>query len=238
MPQHLAGVAQAHERTLLVSGTQVPAGAGDEHPHRALYRSLGFELANTEITRHLHLPVADDLLNRLADEALPHYQDAYTIELHTGGIPDDLLPSYCAASNRLSTDAPSGSVDFEEMSLTPEVYRSYVELDQRLGTVRLTALALTADREVAAYSDLALPASNPDRAHQWGTLVTAPHRGHRLGTAVKVANLRALQQAHSERTLVITQNAETNRYMVSINVALGFEIVELAEMVKLVETSL
>ena len=93
-------------------------------------------------------------------------------------------------------------------------------------------MALTADREVAAYTDLQLPASNPDRAHQWGTLVTAPHRGHRLGTAVKVANLQELQRSYPERRIVVTENAETNGYMVSINVALGFEIVEVQEMVK------
>ena len=209
-----------------------PRGAGDDHPYRAFYRSLGFELANTEIVRHLQLPVADDLLTGLLDDAQAHYQDAYTLEIHTDGVPDDLLPSYCAANNKLTTDAPSGSVDFEEMSLTPEVYRSQLEVNRRLGAVRITALALTADREVAAYTDLHLPASNPDRAHQWGTLVTAPHRGHRLGTAVKVANLQELQRTHPERKIVVTDNAETNRYMVSINEALGFEIVELSEMVK------
>ena len=55
-----------------------------------------------------------------------------------------------------------------------------------------------------------------------GTLVRRDHRGHRLGTAVKIANLRALQQARPEATEVKTQNAETNAWMVGINVRLGF----------------
>jgi GNAT superfamily N-acetyltransferase/predicted GNAT family N-acyltransferase len=233
--RHLFDYAAEHGRTLLLAETSVPAEAGDDHAHRAFYRSLGFELANTEIVRHLQLPVADDLLTRLLDDAKPHFQDAYTIETYTDGIPDDLLPSYCAANNRLVTDAPTGSIEFEEMSLTPELYKSYLEVDRRLNTIRITALGLTADRDVAAYTDLHLPASNPDRAHQWGTLVTAEHRGHRLGTAVKVANLQELQRSHPDRRIVGTQNAENNSYMVSINVALGFEVVELAEMVKQTE---
>ena len=232
MMQFLFDHAAENGRTQVLGETNVPAGADDDHPHRAFYRSVGFELANTEIVRHLKLPVADDLLIRLLDDAKPHYQDAYTIETYTDGIPDDLQASYCAASNRLSTDAPTGSIDFEENSLTPELYKSYLEIDRKLNTVRITALALTADRQVAAFTDLQLPASNPERAYQWGTLVTGPHRGHRLGTAVKVANLQELQRSHPERRIVGTQNAEDNPYMVSINVALGFEIVEVSEMLK------
>ena len=233
--RHLSAYAAEHSRTLLLGGITVPPGAPDDHPHRAFYRSLGFEFVITEIVRHLRLPVADEVLTSLLDDAKSHYQDAYTIETYVDGVPDELLESYCAANNKLTTDAPSGSVDFEETSLTPEVYRSYLEVNRKLGAVRITALALTADREVAAYTDLHLPASNPDRAHQWGTLVTAAHRGHRLGTAVKVANLQELQRSYPERRIVDTQNAETNAYMVAINVALGFEIVEVSETVKRVD---
>jgi hypothetical protein len=61
------------------------------------------------------------------------------------------------------------------------------------------------------------------RAHQMGTLVRRDHRGHRLGTAVKVANLRALQRNRLDVTAVHTQNAESNPWMVAINQSLGFE---------------
>jgi hypothetical protein len=62
-------------------------------------------------------------------------------------------------------------------------------------------------------------------AHQWGTLVGRDHRGHRLGAAVKVANLRALQRARPDVTVIQTENAETNAFMVSINERLGFQVV-------------
>ena len=229
---HLFDFADDHRRTLLLAQISLPSDAGDDHPYRAFARSLGLELVLTEIVRHLRLPVADALLTSLLDDAKPHYREGYTVETHIDGVPDELLESYCAAHNKLSTDAPSGSVEFEEMSLTPDLYRSNQEVNRRLGSVQITAVALTADREVAAYTVLHLPGSSPDRAFQGGTLVTAAHRGHRLGTAVKVANLQALQQSHPERRIVVTDNADTNRYMVSINEALGFEIVELADVVK------
>ena len=49
---------------------------------------------------------------------------------------------------------------------------------------------------------------------------------------MKVANLQELQRSHPERRIVVTDNADTNRHMVSINEALGFEIVEFADVVK------
>ena len=54
------------------------------------------------------------------------------------------------------------------------------------------------------------------------------HRGHELGLATKAVNLRAVQAARPDLTLVTTQNAETNDYMVSINERMGFRPVEVA----------
>ncbi len=59
------------------------------------------------------------------------------------------------------------------------------------------------------------------------------HRGHRLGLATKAVNLRAVQAARGDLTLVITQNAEANDYMVAINDKMGFHPIEVsAEFVK------
>ena len=49
----------------------------------------------------------------------------------------------------------------------------------------------------------------------------------RLGMAVKLENLGRLQADHPERRRVVTGNDGTNSWMVSINEALGFRIVEL-----------
>ena len=87
-----------------------------------------------------------------------------------------------------------------------------------------------------AYTDLVLPSGAPSKVWQWGTLVDREHRGHRLGMAVKVANLRELQRAHPERETVGTGNDATNSYMVGINVELGFRVVELARMYRKVLT--
>lgn len=59
--------------------------------------------------------------------------------------------------------------------------------------------------------------------HRPGRRGRGDHRGHRLGLAVKVANLRQLGPSHS---CVTTWNAAANRPMIAINEALGFQVIE------------
>ena len=77
-------------------------------------------------------------------------------------------------------------------------------------------------REKGVYSELVRPRYDPGRAYQWGTLVRPEHRGHRLGIAVKVANLRLLQRERPDLGQVITWNAEVNSHMIGVNEAMGF----------------
>ena len=75
---------------------------------------------------------------------------------------------------------------------------------------------------MVAYTDIAVTVHESERAYQWGTLVRTDHRGHRLGLAVKVANLRLLQETHPQITTVVTFNADVNAPMVAVNERLGF----------------
>ena len=86
---------------------------------------------------------------------------------------------------------------------------------------------------MVSYTDLILPPVPSPDVRQWGTLVDHSHRGHRLGMAVKIRNLQQLAGVDSDRVRVLTCNTETNDYMVDINVALGFEAVEVCPMLEL-----
>ena len=201
----------------------------ETHGHRRFAEKHGFQLVNTEVVRVLGLPVAGDLLEQLAREAAT-YHGGYRIETFTSGIPERYLESYCEVHNQLATDAPSGDVDFEEESMTPEAFRQTEKRMRATGQTRVSTVALTSDDRVVAYTDLVVKADPSQRVQQWGTLVDRRHRGHRLGTAVKAANLIVLQDMFPDRSEVVTSNAEVNQNMVDINDRLGFEPVAVLPM--------
>ena len=94
--------------------------------------------------------------------------------------------------------------------------------------VAYETLAFTPDRHVVAQSTLAMSLEENPTVYQWGTFVHREHRGHKLGLATKAVNLRAVQKARDDLRLVVTQNAETNDYMVAINERMGFLPIEIA----------
>ena len=219
--------ARANGRVEIIGDVLVPQDEPD-HPYRRFAQKQGFELSNTEIIRHLDLPVADDLLARLEAEARPRWEGSYRLETHVGGVPEPLRESLCGVMNQLAVDAPTGDIEFEAESLDPVRYQQQLDVERQQGRVRLTTVAIDSESgDVVAYTDLMLPAGAPHGVWQWGTLVHREHRGHRLGMAVKIENLRRLQADHPARKRVTTGNDDTNAYMVSINEQLGFRIVEL-----------
>ncbi len=206
-------------RTQLLGGAGIPFEERDSSPIVAWARAHGFSVANTEIQRNLDLPVAEDLLAEIEREARER-SAGYDIRSFVGPLPDDVLASYADLSNLFMLEAPMGDVDVEAGRSTPESLREHDESIVAMGRTRFSTLALQ-DGVVVAHTDLGT-ATGDEEAHQWGTLVHPDHRGHRLGAAVKVANLRNLMAAESGTKRVVTTNAETNAWMVAINERLGF----------------
>jgi|GEM_PF-409671 len=219
-------------RTIMVTESAYPFDRRQDHPYRRFAEANGFTVAIDEIRRSLPLPVDPALLRTLATQAAPHHA-AYRIESFGDDLPAELLASYCALGNQLGVDAPTGDLDFEPESMTPQLWLERIAEDKDLGRTRLTTLAIEGTGNVVAYSDLILPPVPSHDVWQWGTLVHRDHRGHRLGTAVKVANLEQLATADPARARVLTCNAETNRHMVDINERLGFVAIEVCPMLEL-----
>jgi len=214
-------------RSLILAGSTLPFDDREKHAYRRFAEACGYELFNFEIVRHLTLPVPDEQIQVWIDEAAPRHE-GYTIETFVGAVPDDLVESLCLLIGQLVVDAPTGTVDFEEEKLTPERYAEMVATTDAMGRARYETVALTPDREVVAQSTLALSLDESTKVYQWGTFVHREHRGHRLGLATKAVNLRAVQAARDDLTLVVTQNGETNDYMVAINERMGFRPIEVA----------
>ena len=67
---------------------------------------------------------------------------------------------------------------------------------------------------------------NPTAVSQDDTFVRSAHRGHRLGVALKLANLAIVARDYPDRQVVHTWTAEVNGPMQGINEMFGFRKVE------------
>jgi len=212
-------------RSTVLAETHVPDGAHDGHPHVRFAERHGFSYANTEVRRILELPVDPALLDSLVASSAGRHE-GYRVESYAGELPEALRQSYCDCWNQLAVDAPTGEIDFEEESLTPESYAEELGRMHAQGRTMLHTVAVSPAGEVVAYNDLVVSADDPHEVMQWGTLVRREHRGHRLGMAVKARGLQELVRVAPEARRVQTCNAEQNHHMVGVNVELGFRRVE------------
>jgi len=198
-----------------------PDGAGTSGVEFGKVHGYVFGLG--DVQREVVLPVDEAVLDELEAEAAVRAGD---YELRTWSGPftdDDLLLSYLELSSKLITEAPTGELDYEDEAVDVEAHRIHEATVAKQERVKFTTVALAPDGSVAAFTDLMAPTHQTTHVYQWGTLADRKHRGHRLGLAVKVANLRALQATgqYDGRRLV-TWNAEVNDHMIGINARMGF----------------
>lgn len=219
------GRARAESRTLLLTDSKIPPGQRETHPYSRFAEAAGFEYSNVEVVRHLAIPIADEQLQAWTDKAAERHE-GYTVETYVDEFPDELAESLCLLMGQLAVDAPTGLVDFEEEDFNVDRLRERYATAAAMGRSIYETVALSPDGVVAAQSTLAVAKGQEPDVFQWGTFVHREHRGHRLGLAVKAANIRAMQAAHPEKRRITTQNAEQNDFMVNINKEIGFVAVE------------
>lgn len=186
------------------------------------FLSRGFVLEQVELYSVLDLSEATPATLDRARAAAGGRPAAYRTRTWQGSTPPELRAGMAHLRNRMSTDTPTGGIDYgEEHWDEAEV----VALDERhaaLGTVRLTTVALDPSGAPVAYTELHHDPAVPASATQDDTLVHAGHRGHGLGLWVKAVNLLALREAVPTVRRVHTWNAAENRHMLAINAGLGF----------------
>jgi GNAT superfamily N-acetyltransferase len=226
---HLEARAAEHGRTRYDAEAQWPYdgpvdGAGT--PGVEFARRHGYAFGLGDVQRALDLPVPIALLDDLVAETAPHHT-AYRLESWTGAVPDRLVESWLAVAATLNSEAPSGGLELEDESVDVDAFRDSEGLNDAQGRTLWHTVALAVDElgvdQVVAYTVLVLPTHDRDFAYQWGTLVRRDHRGHRLGVAVKAANLLAFQAgAEVAGRRLVTWNAEVNEHMIGINERLGF----------------
>ena len=140
-----------------------------------------------------------------------------------GEVPPRWATGVAVLKQSMSTDAPSGGLIIPETSWDAD--RVHAEYARFSSTNRLFLGIVVHEPtgKVVALNELSASREWPDAMiHQWDTIVLPEHRGHRLGTLVKAANLEAVHVALPQAPAVHTFNAAENHHMLAVNETLGF----------------
>ncbi len=209
----------------LVTGRRYDQPADIVTPGEAFAAHFGLTMRQREVQRTLSLPAPTERLDALAREAALRHAD-YRLERWVNRCPDQYVEAYCALKTAMVDEMPTGDMEIETEQWDAERLRDFEESYLAQDRTRYVYVAIAPDGSIAAHTELVVPKHDPEVVYQWDTLVLPAHRGHRLGLALKVANLAWVQAEHPERKAVRTWNAESNAAMIAVNEAMGFVPVE------------
>jgi GNAT superfamily N-acetyltransferase len=183
----------------------------------------GYALGQAERYSVLRLPVDPDLLDRLHADAAAAAGTDYRLHTWRDRVPDEWVDQVAHLEARMSTDAPSGDLDIEATAWDGDRIRTWeAQVAASNHGYVMVAAEHAPTRTLAAFTVVRFPVEHEEVVFQDDTLVLAEHRGHRLGMLIKAEQLRTLPSVRPHAARVHTWNAEENRYMLAINVALGF----------------
>lgn len=208
-----------------VSGRRYDQPDGTVLPGEAFAARFGLTLRQSDLQRRLSLPAPTERLEALAAQAAPKHQD-YRLVRWIDRCPDEYVEPYCRLKSAMVDEMPTGELELEAEAWNEARLRDTEAHQEEQARRRYLYAAVAPDGDMAGHTELVVPTHDPNVIYQWDTLVLPAHRGHRLGLALKVANLAWVQAEHPERESVRTWNADTNGPMIAVNDALGFEPVE------------
>ena len=197
------------------------APALDDDVREARARRLGLGLGIEERCSRLRMPDLDDgLVDRWIAEGNAR-TDGYRIVRIGARCPDELVGAYLEATVAMD-DMPTDALEWKVAPTDEELLRTNEDDWQRKGFTVVRCLALAPDGRGAGMTQLFVNGHRPVLAHQGDTGVAAAHRGRGLGRWLKAENLRFAQELAPGFEVVETYNAQSNPWMLDINVAMGF----------------
>jgi GNAT superfamily N-acetyltransferase len=217
---------RADGRLVLNSIVDVPLNRAADSAASSFAPKVGFEPMLSGNIRHLAVPMDAARMRELrAEAARARHADDYRVLTFEAPWPAEYLEDQCALFQCMSTDEPHGDEGHEEEIWDAERVGENDALRAARGARFLIAVAQhIASGRLVACTELAIGAESPGQAWQMLTVVEPAHRGHRLGLAIKLANLAFLEERAPQARVIVTGNASVNAPMIAVNDMMGFEV--------------
>ena len=213
----------------------VGSPVGEESPGCAFSRALGARSVLSRLRRELDLTMVDEReLDTVVNTKIGERDSDYEMVTWVDWAPEHLVEGVARLVGRMSTDTPRGDLSWESEVWDASRWREKEDDALHSGRGRLAAGAVDRNGDLVAFTDIGVWKQEPSVAEQWNTIVDPDHRGHRLGLAAKIVNLRNLRREVPGALRLETWNANENFRMITINDLLGFQIVERVDEFQLV----
>ena len=222
-------IGAAEGRTTFI--TYAPDQMRDDYPKlgagKAFLTAHGYTAGLDEVHRAADLDLVpeaelDELLAKAWAKA-----DGYELVQWANVAPDDVVDGIAYLDGRLNTDAPMGDLDMEAEKVDRDRIRAGERREMAAGGLKLhTAVRHVESGTVAGWTFIQVQPGMEEHAWQGITIVDPEHRGHRIGTILKIANHRYARSYRPRLKYVHTWNAEENDFMISINEAVGYRAQE------------
>ena len=184
---------------------------------------LGYTLAYDErISRCTLADVDEQLMQNWIDSARERASGYHLIRAEAPF--DDRLLGFFADALEAMNDAPH-----DDLEHVPEVFD--VERARQIEALHVSTRSSyravfaieTATDELAGYTALRIPEAEPALSKQGDTVTVAAHRNRGIGRWIKADMWQWLRADRPDVRSLDTGNAESNRAMLAINEAMGFE---------------
>lgn len=209
-------------RTSLLAFVARPAGGGATPKEASAWAErLGLSFVLEERASRLRIADLDvAVVDSWVAEGAAR-TDGYRIVQFQGAVPDQHMSALVEAQASMA-DAPVDDMEWTPPNEDAAYIRSTDEARGQRGLTTYRTLVIAPDGSGAAISELHHNTHRPTLAWQGDTGVGRDHRGRGLGRWVKAENLRFVRAEHPEIESIETHNAESNPWMLDINVAMGF----------------
>jgi GNAT superfamily N-acetyltransferase len=219
---HLRAEARRQGRIRLVAQADQPLDPAAPDPAGRFAAAAGAVPALVNTRRRLDLDSVDPaVLSQLGAQARDRAGD-YSLVQWVGGTPTQWLDGIAYLTQRMSTDAPLGDLRWDEEPYDAARMQARDASCLACGLHMVTTAAVDFRGRLVGHTQIVGDATTQWFAWQWDTIVVPEHRGHRLGTLIKVANLELARAQRPALRIIDTANADSNPHMIAINDAMEF----------------